>query len=53
MTGGNIRNIAINAAFMAAASGTPLGMGHLLQATRLEAIKIERPLSSSETRGWA
>jgi hypothetical protein len=53
MTGGNIRNIAINAAFMAAASGTPLGMEHLLQATRLEAIKIERPLSSSETRGWA
>ena len=52
MTGGNIRNIAINAAFMAAETGAPVGMEHLLQATRLEAVKIERPLSTGETRGW-
>jgi hypothetical protein len=28
-------------------------MKHLLQATRQEAIKTERPLSENETRGWA
>jgi hypothetical protein len=52
MTGGNIRNIAINAAFMAAEAGAPVGMEHLFEATRLEAVKIERPLSTGETRGW-
>jgi ATPase family associated with various cellular activities (AAA) len=52
MTGGNIRNIALNAAFLAADAGTPVEMGHLLQATRLEAMKAERPLAESEIRGW-
>jgi hypothetical protein len=52
MTGGNIRNIALNAAFLAAADGAPVAMGHLLQATRQEAIKVERPLSDMEIRGW-
>ena len=53
MTGGNIRNIALNAAFLAAEAGTPIGMRHVLHATRQEAIKTERPLSDSEIRGWA
>jgi len=53
MTGGNIRNIALNAAFLAADEGTAIQMKHLLQATRQEAIKTERPLSDVETRGWA
>jgi ATP-dependent 26S proteasome regulatory subunit len=53
MTGGNIRNIALNAAFLAAESNSPIEMPHLLQATRQEAIKIERPLAESEIRGWA
>lgn len=52
MTGGNIRNIALNAAFFAAADGTPVRMEHLLRAARQEAIKIERPLSDMEIRGW-
>jgi SpoVK/Ycf46/Vps4 family AAA+-type ATPase len=52
MTGGNIRNIALNAAFLAADAGTPVEMRHLLQATRLEAMKAERPLAESEIRGW-
>jgi SpoVK/Ycf46/Vps4 family AAA+-type ATPase len=52
VAGGNIRNIALNAAFLAAAAGTPVGMGHLLEAARLEAQKIERPLSEAEIRGW-
>jgi len=50
--GGNIRNIALNAAFLAAESKKPVEMAHLLQAARLEAQKIERPLSDAETRGW-
>jgi hypothetical protein len=40
MTGGNIRNIALNAAFLAAADRGPVAMEHLLQATRQEAIKV-------------
>jgi hypothetical protein len=55
VAGGNIRNIALNAAFLAAAdggNGTPVEMRHLLRAARSEAEKIERPLSEAETRGW-
>jgi SpoVK/Ycf46/Vps4 family AAA+-type ATPase len=52
MTGGNIRNIALNAAFLAAESGGAVDMARLLQAARMEAIKVERPLSSIEVRGW-
>jgi hypothetical protein len=52
VAGGNIRNIALNAAFLAAAADTPVGMEHLLQAAGLEAQKIERPLSTTEVRGW-
>ncbi len=53
VAGGNIRNIALNAAFLAAAAGAPVGMRHLLEAAQLEAQKIERPLSEAEIRGWA
>jgi hypothetical protein len=52
MAGGNIRNIALNAAFQAAAAKTPVTMENLLAAAQLEAEKIERPLSAAETRGW-
>ena len=53
VAGGNIRNIALNAAFLAAEAGEPVTMGHLVRAARLEAQKIERPLSEAEIRGWA
>jgi hypothetical protein len=52
VTGGSIRNIAMNAAFLAAESGGPVAMPHLLQAARGEAAKRERSLSDAETRGW-
>jgi hypothetical protein len=52
VTGGNIRNIAMNAAFLAAEASLPIGMVHLLEAARLEADKLERPISDAETRGW-
>ena len=53
MTGGSIRNIALNAAFLAADDGEPVTMRHLLQASHAEASKRERPLADAETRGWA
>jgi AAA+ superfamily predicted ATPase len=54
VAGGNIRNIALNAAFLAAdeKKGERLEMKHLLQAARLESEKIERPISEAEMRGW-
>jgi hypothetical protein len=52
MTGGSIRNIALNAAFFAAEAQRPIEMAHVLQAARLEAQKVERPLSEAEIRGW-
>ncbi len=51
-SGGNIRNIAINAAFLAADSGEPVRMHHLLSATRSEFAKLEMPLTDSEVAGW-
>jgi len=53
VTGGSIRNIAINAAFRAAELDEPISMAHLLHAARFEAGKREHPLSDAETRGWA
>jgi hypothetical protein len=50
--GGNIRNIALNAAFLAAEAGEPVRMSHLLQAARSEYAKLERPLTNAETAGW-
>ncbi len=52
VAGGNIRNIALNAAFHAAEDGEPVGMAHLLRAAHSEAAKRERPLTDAETRGW-
>jgi hypothetical protein len=52
VTGGNIRNIALNAAFLAAQSGGPVEMTHLAEAAQLEAQKIERSLSAAEVKGW-
>ena len=50
--GGNIRNIAMNAAFLAADAGEPVRMGHLLVAARSEYSKLDRPLSAVEAEGW-
>jgi ATP-dependent 26S proteasome regulatory subunit len=52
IAGGNIRNIALNAAFLAADDGGQVQMNHLLQAARSEYGKLEKPLSAAETGGW-
>ena len=53
IAGGNIRNIALNGAFLAAGNGEPVRMAHLLQAARIEYAKIEKPLNAAEIGGWA
>ena len=52
VTGGNIRNIALNAAFLAAQSGLPIDMQHLLHAAVSEYAKLEKALPDSEIRDW-
>lgn len=52
VAGGTIRNIALGAAFLAAAEGTPLSMGHLHAAAQREFMKLERPLPLTEVKGW-
>jgi hypothetical protein len=53
VAGGNIRNIALNAAFLAADAGEPVRMSHILRATHGEYAKLEKSLSEAEVRGWA
>jgi hypothetical protein len=52
VAGGTIRNIALNAAFLAAEAGEPVRMQHLQRAAQLDAAKRERPVTDAETRGW-
>ncbi len=52
VTGGNIRNIALNAAFLAADAGEPVQMKHLLRAARSEYAKLEKSLTDAEVGGW-
>ncbi len=52
VAGGHIRNIALDAAFLAAEAGESIDMHHLLGAARANAAKRERSLSGAETRGW-
>ena len=52
VAGGNIRNIALNAAFLAADEDRPVTMGDIRQAAQTEYLKIEKPLSAAETRDW-
>lgn len=52
LAAGNIRNIALNAAFLAADENQPITMTHLLKATESEYAKLERPLTEVEIKGW-
>jgi hypothetical protein len=51
LTGGNIRSVAVNAAFLAAEASEPVGMCHVMQAARVEYLKLERPFSAAEFGG--
>jgi SpoVK/Ycf46/Vps4 family AAA+-type ATPase len=48
ISGGNIRNIALNAAFMAASEGLPIQMAHILLSTRREYAKIDKLTTEAE-----
>ena len=48
LTGGNIANAALNAAFLAAAEGAPVGMHHVLSAARDEMLKLDRVMNEAD-----
>jgi ATP-dependent 26S proteasome regulatory subunit len=52
ITGGNIRNIALNASFLAADQGVSVNMEHIKQAVYIEYEKLEHPLPRAETADW-
>ena len=52
VAGGSIRNIALNAAFLAAAEDRPIRMVDLLEAARSECAKLHRPLTDAEVGDW-
>ena len=52
VTGGNIRNIALSAAFLAADEGAPIAMRHMKAAARTEYVKLDRSLTPAEVAGW-
>ncbi len=48
ISGGNIRNIVLAGAFIAASEGAPMGMGHLIRGTRREYQKLGRMVTEAE-----
>jgi hypothetical protein len=52
VAGGNIRNIALNAAFLAADNNEPVSMSQILRAARAEYAKLEKSLTDAETADW-
>ncbi|MEK1907746.1 MAG: ATP-binding protein [Pseudomonas sp.] len=53
LAGGHIRNLALNAAFLAADEAAPIGMRHLRTAAEAEFAKLEKPLPEADLRDWA
>ena len=47
-SGGNIRNIALNAAFLAAGQKTNIELEHVLHAARREYTKVDKLLTEAE-----
>ena len=50
--GGNIRNIALHASFLAAEEGVPVGMKQIKRAALVEYHKSERPMTREELGDW-
>ena len=49
LPGGNLRNIALNAAFLAAGEGQPVSMDHIAHAARREYAKIDKLVTEAES----
>jgi hypothetical protein len=52
LAGGNIRNVALNAAFLAAGAGEPIRRAHVRAAAEAEYAKLERRLTTAEAAAW-
>jgi ATPase family protein associated with various cellular activities (AAA)/winged helix domain-containing protein len=52
VAGGNIRNIAVNAAFLAADAGERVCMRHLLEAVHTEYSKMQKTPTDAEIGNW-
>ena len=52
LSGGHIRNLALNAAFLAADKDMAIGMQHLRAAAEAEFAKLEKPLPAAEVGDW-
>lgn len=52
ISGGQIRSIALNAAYLAAEAGGPVTMAEILAATRIEYGKLEKTPTDIELKGW-
>ncbi|MEH1887807.1 ATP-binding protein [Nostoc sp.] len=50
LTGANIQNVALNAAFLAAQAGTPVTIALVLAAVRTEFRKLDRPVNEADFR---
>jgi SpoVK/Ycf46/Vps4 family AAA+-type ATPase len=48
LPGGNIRSVAVNAAFLAAAERKPIAMPHVVRAAVREYTKLSKPISAAE-----
>ena len=53
LSGGNIKNIVVSAAYLASANGGRIGMPHVLRAAWREHRKIGRALSASDFGEYA
>lgn len=53
LSGGNIKNIALGAAFLAASNGGSVTMSHLIHATRREYQKLGKPLCGDQLGPYA
>jgi SpoVK/Ycf46/Vps4 family AAA+-type ATPase len=48
LSGGNIKNVVLNAAFAAAAEGVPVAMRHLIPAVKGEFVKTNKPVMRAD-----
>ncbi|HEX7979877.1 MAG TPA: ATP-binding protein [Gemmatimonadaceae bacterium] len=48
LSGGNIRSIAVNAAFLAASEDMPIGMPHVMRAAAREYVKLSKPIGAAD-----
>ena len=52
IAGGNIRNIVLLAAFLAASEDAPIGMKHLIHGAKREYQKLGRLIAESDFGRW-